>query len=454
MARDNQEQPDVPPFEYRAGVTIPAIGGMYRRGDPSQIPPHRLHLGVNIRLADGETGSRPGLTRVVDDEAEGGACVTGIFEIEDSAVGLYITKFATAVPFAIMAFNEEKTPPEADFWDEDATLEKASPSPWRDDLNLTAIGAGVADAFNTFQRVDERMVIANGASVYEAEFSEDDGLPRLDISHLFTLPATATGNIASTCVRRERVDDPRTGDEFDKDVLYMGTEDQVWRYDGTTVELVHTLTNGGPMQVISYHGAGLVAAGSAAAGFSYQEQPGFAWADQAWGLAFVCNGLCEFAGQVCFVGRVDSGGGFLDDGTALRWTGAGAPIVFQQQVAAAFYSEYRSPIVVGGALHWLHYSGESGGGTTYAIARFTDYATGASIWAGIGVVTGDMDRSQFGFFIPYAGRMLLYSKLEGPGAAWPAGDNLMFIESGVSATFEFVYAFPEAVGSGYEALPL
>lgn len=471
MARDNQEQPDVPPFEYRAGVTMPAIGGMYRRGDPSQIPPHRLHLGVNIRLADGETGSRPGLARVVDDEAESGACITGIFEIEDSAVALYITQLAdggvsAGVPlvstFRILGFNEEKTPVSQNYWDVDSTFAKKTPSPWRT--------TNAADCFNTFQPFNDVLLVANGQDVYQAEFSEDENLPRLDLSHLFTLPAAATGDISSTCTRRERVDDPQTGSEFDKDVLYMGCEGgQIWRYDGTTVELVHTLASGGRMQVISWRGSGLVAAGDSAGGFSYQEQPGFAWVNEVWGQTFNCNGLCEFLGEVVFVGD-NFGVVFAGKWAAyaMHWDGSpGAPTVFASALPSSINgidSRYRSPVVSAGAVHWLKFHVEGGDpphDSEGNIARFEDFTTGTDEWASIGLAGSVAEEGVPGFFIPYAGAMALFVRNEGPALAWPTGDNIVLVNSATVANFDPIYNWPLVggqrplqPGQGYEAIPL
>jgi hypothetical protein len=468
VPRDKQEQPDVPPFEYRAGVTMPPIGGMYRRGDPSQIPPHRLHLGVNIRLADNDAGDRPGLVQVTGN-AEG-ACITGIFEIEDLAVAIYITQLAdgglvSGTPqisdHRILAFNEERDPVSRNYWDAAATFAKKAPSPWRTE--------NAGDCFNTFQPFNDTLLIANGQDVYQAEFSEDDGLARLDLSHLFTLPAAATGNVVSTCTRRERVDDAQTGSDFDKDVLYMGCEGgQIFRYDGTTIELVHTLASGGRMQIISWRGVGLVAAGDSAAGFSYQEQPGFAWANQVWGQAFNCNGLCEFLGDIVFVGDTD---GVVFAGKwaayALHWDGSGAPVVFasdEPSSEAGIDTRYRSPVVSAGAVHWLNFNGENlepPDNSDGFIARFEDFTIGDKEWAAIGLTGNVADEEAPGFFIPYAGAMLLFSRNAGPAAIWPEGDNIILVFSGSVVNFDPVYNWPREdgqralqPGQGYEAIPL
>jgi hypothetical protein len=458
MPRKNQEQPDVPPFEYRAGVTIPALGGMYRRGDPSQVPVHRLHLGVNIRLADGEMGSRPGLT-LVEGTTEA-ACIMGIFEIEDFSVGVYINGLGvdTVVggapsPYNVVGFNEEKVPVWQNYWDE-GTLTKKQPSPWRitNPPAETPIGAP-GDAFNTFQPFNDTLLIVNGLDVYQAEFSEDNAAPRMDLTLLFSL---ASGNaIKSTCVRRERVDDPQTGDEFDKDVLYMGCEGgKIWRYDGTIFELVKTLASGGSMQIITWNGTGLVAAGDSAAGFTYQEQPGFAWVDQAWGQAFNCNGLCEFVGEVVFVGDAYAAGFF--SGYALHWDGSGAPTLFASDLAGgAFGHRYRTPVVAGGALHWLHARGENGT-PDVRIARWTDFSTGSNNWLDIGQ-TGDA-RDVIGFFIPFAGAMLFLQNRPDIAAPWVEGYSIVLVFSGSSPTYDIVYtwtlAAAELEGNGYEAIPI
>lgn len=476
MPRKNQEQPDVPPFEYRAGVTIPAIGGMYRRGDPTQIPPHRLHLGVNIRLADGETGSRDGLAHVEGEQED--ACITGIFEIEDFSVGAYITELADGglqegtglqqdTDFHILAFNEEKDPVSRNYWDDDSgAFPKVVPGPWRISQPTTT------DCFQTFQRMNDLLLIANQRKVYQAEFSEDEQLPRMDLTQLFEI-VEATGYISSMCVRRERVDDAQTGSAFDKDVLYLGCDyGEVWRYDGTTVELVHTLTSGGRMQIICYGGIGLCAAGDSAAGFSYQEQAGFAWADQAWGQDFNCNGLCEFLGEVVFVGDRTDG---LDNwiGDALHWDlTASAPTNFASEgvfSALGNHARFRNPVVAGGALHWLVHIAESlipPAGCEVHIARWEDFAVGDDFWADIGQPSlqagsfGTID--DYGFFVPFAGGILflMHSNHTGDTSA-PTGQSIVLCFTGVMAQFDVIYNWPgDAIGNarlkglGYEAIQL
>ena len=451
MPRKTQEQPDVPPFEFRPGVGLPPFGGMYRRGDPAQIPSHRLHLGVNIRLANGEVGNRPGLTPVEGQSQQ--ACITGIFEIDDFAVAIYINMLGDAgvdppgaSPWRIIGFNEEKTPPVQNYWDEVATgYTKVEPRVWRRN--------GV-DAFNAFQRFNDSLLIANGKAVHEVGFSEDDGVPRMDLTLLCELPASAAGDIYSTCVRSERLDNLQTGEAAERDVLYLGCAGgEVWRYDGTTLELVHTLTSGGPMQILTWKGMGLVAAGDNAGGFCYQAQPGYSWTDQSWGRSFWCNGLCEFLGEVVFVGDWDDEGGWGKWGAyALRWAGSGSPTVFESKVPlSSGDSEYRfrTPVVAAGALHWLYYQDDSNEPEKQSphIARYTGWATGDLEWGAPGYLR---------FFIPYRGALLAYKHHQPGNGLADLDHKILLIHSGSSFSCTTLYTWPtdtQLDGTGYEAIP-
>lgn len=78
MPRDSPDQ-KVKPFEFRTGVGgLPALGGMYRSGDPATIPPHRFHLLVNMRRQPQGLVTRPGLVSVFNTGVE--ECITGLTE--------------------------------------------------------------------------------------------------------------------------------------------------------------------------------------------------------------------------------------------------------------------------------------------------------------------------------------------------------------------------------------
>jgi hypothetical protein len=66
----------VKPFEIRAGMGMPALGGMFRAGDPAQTPPNRHHLLVNARITPAGMRERPGF---VEEYNTGVAeCITGL----------------------------------------------------------------------------------------------------------------------------------------------------------------------------------------------------------------------------------------------------------------------------------------------------------------------------------------------------------------------------------------
>jgi len=74
--------PEAPgkPFEFRVGIGgMPALGGIYRAGDPATIPPHKFHMLVNVRLTPSGMTNRPGLTLEYD---------TGVKECIDGLTGL------------------------------------------------------------------------------------------------------------------------------------------------------------------------------------------------------------------------------------------------------------------------------------------------------------------------------------------------------------------------------
>lgn len=65
------------PFEFRPGVGgFPALGGMFRAGDPATIPDHKHHLVVNCRIKPEGLETRPGLTSVHDSGVE--ECIVGL----------------------------------------------------------------------------------------------------------------------------------------------------------------------------------------------------------------------------------------------------------------------------------------------------------------------------------------------------------------------------------------
>ncbi len=73
-------------FEMRTGLNgFPPLGGMYRSGDPTTVPQHKLHLGVNIRITPAGTSERPGLAQMYDTGVA--ECIDGLTETTDDMAG-------------------------------------------------------------------------------------------------------------------------------------------------------------------------------------------------------------------------------------------------------------------------------------------------------------------------------------------------------------------------------
>lgn len=460
------------PFEFRPGIGLPGFRGMYRRGDPVLIGPNQFHLLVNGRLGEGDIRSRPGMTEIEDgtkgDTDYEESCITGIFEIDDFGVAVLITQYGGALgaglgadaDWQIIAFNEEKNPPTIAYWDALTVGPKQPPVPYRVEAAAGSL------PLHTFRYYNGRLLAWSDTNVYEITFSEEDE-PRMDVALLFTVPGV--NYICSGCTRRERVDDQQTGDDFEQDVLYLGCDGgQIIRYDGNAIEVVHTLADASPAHVISYWGAGLVAAGDG--GFSWQEQSTFAWNDETWGLAsFKCNGLCEWNGEVVFVGDYDTGGGL--SGRAFHWDGsAGSPTSFLNLPAGTpglgVTHRLRAPGIAGGRLHFLHYQGEVSnpvidGGEVY-VASFETFASGDEYWFKAGNVTGTTVGKDAGFFIEFGGAMLLLFPNGGQANQFGAAPNICIVQifGGAFPGFNTIYDFAPIGGNpafdyfGYEAVSI
>ena len=464
MPRRSSEPPDNAPFEYRPGVGgFPPFGGMYRRGDPAQIPPNRIHLGINIRLANGETASRPGLVYV--EGVEESACITGIFEIDDRAVGVYITNLAYfypnvaagTSPFRITGFNEEKTPNIVSYWDSGNLGEKRKPTAYRD----VVAASPQTRAFRSFQRFRNTTLCTaqhgsgTGGGIYELAFSEDDnGVSRMDAALLLPMDGGTDGWLTSMCIRRERLDDPQTGDEVEDDVLYIGTSTgKIFKYDGITKELVHTLSASGAVDLLTYAGTWIIAAGANGDGFAYQERPGTSFTNQAWGLTFECNGMCEWLGEVIFAGNDNT----ANKANVLRWSGTGAPTSFF--TPSRTYNDCRSPVVAGGALHWVLME-PLDPGADHWFSRATDFSTITEQWYKI-AAQQDYD-FDVGFAIPYRGA-ILYLLWGGELSGHPSATGLSIdlLTSGSVPNNDIVAFFAGDLsdlkyfeGNGYEAIPI
>ncbi len=500
MPRKSQAQPDVPPFEYRPGVGgFPPFGGMYRRGDPSQVPVDRLHLGINIRLAS-ELVSRPGLAQVGGTQED--ACITGMFDIADESVAIYIAELGNggldsdgvkiATPFQIMSFNEDKeAPPDLNFWDGSVVPTKAIPEPYRVPVQT---GALAGTCIRSFQRLNGRILTHDGTKFYDVTFSEDaptltgenaQNTPREDSAFVFDASTVlGSSTIQSMCVRPERFIDQQNEEAEVFEVLYIGAKDgKIARWDGRTVELVHTSSAGGKMDIISWSLTGLVAAGDT--GFAYQQTIGSAWTEVTWptglgeaGPNFNCNGLAEWSGEIAFMGdwHNEFGGGIYG-AWALRWSLTGGFNVLYDWTPLDTGSRLRSPFVsiapsfvgTGNSLRLcaLKYEFQNGATQTPPLSADcklwtwkTDWSTGRTSPLVDVIPTIEHDT---GFAIPYGNGVLVFTR-SGLGGD-PDKDRMILVEfpgdPDDNDNMRYLYEWDEGSdgnppldGSGYEAISL
>ena len=499
MPRKNQSQPDVPPFEYRPGVGgMPAFGGMYRRGDPSQVPVDRLHLGINIRLSGGEVASRRGLTQVLGTQEA--ACITGMFDVADESVAVYIAELANggldsagvkiASPFQIMSFNDDKpAPPDLNFWDGSVVPTKAIPEPWRVPVQT---GALAGNCIRSLQRLNGRILTHDGAKFYDVTFSEDPptqtgqgagNTARNDAAFLFDASTVlGSSTIQSMCIRPERAVDQQNAEAETFEVLYIGAKDgKIARWDGRTVELVHTSSSGGKIDIISWSLTGLVACGDL--GFAYQARIGDSWTEVTWptglgegGPNFNCNGLAEWMGEIAFMGdwHNEFGGGIYG-AWALRWSLTGGFNVIYDWTPLDNGSRLRSPVVAIAAsfdtlrLNALKYSFQNGTVTPPPLSASCDLWSFDETWQWHGgtqiayqIPTIEHD---VGFAIPFGRGVLVLTR----AGAFGEGnkDRIILVEfpgdqdNNRPDRMWYLYEWDEGSdgnppldGSGYEAISL
>jgi hypothetical protein len=105
MPRRTPDQ-GVRPFEVRAGIGTPKLGGMYRAGDPATIPLHKHHLIVNGRITPEGTISRPGLRQEFDTGVR--ECIDGLTETpSDTEISGILVWPGTNATFALLRDGEQ-----------------------------------------------------------------------------------------------------------------------------------------------------------------------------------------------------------------------------------------------------------------------------------------------------------------------------------------------------------
>lgn len=473
---------------------MPPFGGMYRRGDPSQVPADRLHLGLNIRLANGELVSRPGLTQVGGTQEA--ACITGMFDIPDESTAIYIAELANggvdtagvkiATPFQIMNFNEDKVPPpDLNFWDGSVLPTKAIPEPWRIPVQT---GALAGNCIKSLQRLNGRLITHDGAKFYEVTFSEDPptatgttsqlgfllNTPREDAGFIFDASTVlGSSKVQSMATRPERTVDQQNADDEVFEVLYIGAQDgKIARWDGRTVELVHTSTAGGKMDIISWNLTGLVAAGDL--GFAYQELIGDSWTEVTWptglgqgGANFHCNGLTEWVGEVVLAGDWDNEfGGGIYGAYLIRWTIAGGfntIFVYPGAGSSRMRSPFTAPGLFGARLCVVSYEFVNGATKPPPESSRVDIKTYTDTFAGGGnrqIVDDTLDKEHdTGFVIPYAGGLMAFCR--SGVSLTPDADRIYTFRTDGGGPITTLFDFgggtdgqPVLDGSGYEAISL
>jgi hypothetical protein len=389
------------PLEIRPGVGgMPNFRGMYRKGDPTRIPPNQFHSLLNTRNADSEMQSRPGLATVAGTQED--ACITGMIEVdpggtpdslpEGSAIHLdsrFVPAGTADYPgFCSAAVNEESDPTAVMYWPSDESSSQTLPSKRKCRLRGNS---GIV----WFR--GKRLALCNSLSepsgggtffgaIYEMTYSSDDGLPRVDLSHYLDPDEGTNGEVTSMCVRRERVDDVQSGSELDDDVLYMATRHGVvLRWDGATLSVAHTLpASTGSSVICTFQSHGLFVASPGTGGGSYQTTPGGAWTDVAWpsiaptpGIVYP-SGACDWLGRVVITAQSSDGmGAGAERGYVFYWSPSVPASISVWLDGSATLVNAWCPMSAGGDLYALV---NWRGGSYNSIMRATSWAGGLSDW--------------------------------------------------------------------------
>jgi hypothetical protein len=319
------------PYEIRTGVAVPRLKGMNRHDDPAGMPANAHHLLVNVRLDGGEIIDRSGST---EEEDTGSAyCITGMIEIDDVGVGLWIFQGSLqADPTWIGNFNEQASP--------DITYHIYADGTEFISCLKNQIWANSV-AWETLVRFRKKILAAGERSaplesdegtntlrkcLFELDLSTEEGkeasrrlLLDLNIDNT-TDPLT----VRSMVTRLTRETDAQTGESFLQEELLIGTsEGKIFRYDGTSLVEELDLGDDYSLRLVTHNGIGVFAIGSTgtAAVARYQSAPGGSWATVTLPDADLhVTDLFSWGGKV-FVTDNEVGGGFTRGPRIYAYTG-------------------------------------------------------------------------------------------------------------------------------------
>lgn len=399
-----QSDEGIKPFQVRPGVgEMPNWGGMFRRGDPSRIPPNRFHALLNVRWEHSELQSRPGLAKSADSGPQMDACITGLADLDDAegagtAVHLDLVQLDSTSPSryglygagTVTAFNEDQDPPAHAYWQTDALTRNTVPAK-RSAQSLVPTSRAIY-AFRGKQYAMCDQPISGGSDtigyLFEVTYSFDGGVPRVDLAFALDPDEATNGHVIDGCVRSERADDSQTGTRIVGDALYLTTDQgKILRWDGTTLSVEHTMASATPTHVITHKGQILFAAADGAGGYAYQLAAGGAWVDGTWpvptaGGTIQISGLADWLNRVTIVSWSKNGEPDASHHGDLFYWDAGTPAVATQffDGAAVAPDPVRllgQAIVVSGELYVV---GRQVSGTAGLVLRATSYADPNPTW--------------------------------------------------------------------------
>ena len=277
------------PYEIRPGIAIPRLKGMNRNDDPAGMPPNAHHLLVNARIEGGEIRNRAGSS---EEEDSGNAfCITGMIEITDVGVGLWIFQgsLASGVGTQLGNFNEQASPAMTyhipinvgsfipcrrnPFFDNDRSWETLV----RYRKKMLNVGLRNAPNEQDESTTDQRV------SLFEIGFPVEEGEEASSRLYLdLTLDNVADpADVRSMCTRMTRIVDVQSGDDALQEQLLIGTANgRILSYDGSTLTEELDLGANYSMRLITHNGIGVFAIGSDGAGTAvcrYQAEPGAPW---------------------------------------------------------------------------------------------------------------------------------------------------------------------------------
>jgi hypothetical protein len=354
MPRRTPDQ-GVGPFEIRPGAEFKRLRGMNRSADPSSIPDDQFHLLTNVRLTPAGMIDRPGLL-FPEHEAEEEGCITGMVEIDEVGVGLWLTPTSPTPNFpdgGILAnWNETKsglyenpagtTGPQRNEFRTYNYGTAPPPSPGAVEVPFPRWGYTVLKGsyvalikyrkrllhLGTRTRLDPENpndldpgAIQTWACLWEVKLPDDEEAPLADYDLYQDLwqitDFSEEGEAARDMVTVfARADDPVTGQEQIAEHLFISRHDgKVFDFDGTTVQ--ESLDVGSPHQLrlCTVNEIGVYAIGTDVGDTStvayHLDAVGGTWTPRTAPYVLNVNDLYSFAGRVFIISSEPSGAGWL-----------------------------------------------------------------------------------------------------------------------------------------------